>query len=71
MIKSSIFAVFYTISSFFFGPLCASGSVDKIERVILSVAVDSTQQEALSVLKKLKVWSYTFVYFPNSLGCNN
>ncbi|KAH9772018.1 SLH domain-containing protein [Citrus sinensis] len=32
-----------------------SGSVDKIERVILSVAVDSTQQEALSVLKKLKI----------------
>ncbi|KAK9188496.1 hypothetical protein WN944_019899 [Citrus x changshan-huyou] len=32
-----------------------SGSVDKIERVIPSVAVDSTQQEALSVLKKLKI----------------
>ncbi|KAL9420441.1 hypothetical protein AB3S75_038088 [Citrus x aurantiifolia] len=32
-----------------------SGSVDKIERVILSVVVDSTQQEALSVLKKLKI----------------
>ena len=31
------------------------GSVDKLERVIVSVAIDSTQQEALSVLKKLKV----------------
>ncbi|KAK1566654.1 hypothetical protein Q3G72_002495 [Acer saccharum] len=33
----------------------ASGTVDKLERVIVSVAVDSTQQEALSVLKKLKI----------------
>ncbi|KAH7569884.1 hypothetical protein JRO89_XS05G0013000 [Xanthoceras sorbifolium] len=33
----------------------ASGSLDKIERVIVSVAIDSTQQQALSVLKKLKI----------------
>ncbi|KAJ4710592.1 S-layer domain containing protein [Melia azedarach] len=33
----------------------ATGSVDKLERVLISVAVDSTQQEALSVLKKLKI----------------
>lgn len=37
------------------GGTVVSGSVDKIERIILSVAVDSTQQEALSVLKKLKI----------------
>ncbi|KAK2635882.1 hypothetical protein Ddye_030674 [Dipteronia dyeriana] len=30
-------------------------SVDKLERVIVSVAIDSTQEEALSVLKKLKI----------------
>ena len=34
--------------------LC-SASVDKLERIIIPAAVDSTQQEALSVLKKLKV----------------
>ncbi|KAI9168929.1 hypothetical protein LWI28_004084 [Acer negundo] len=33
----------------------ASGTVDKLERVIVSVAIDSTQQDALSVLKKLKI----------------
>ncbi|KAK1552578.1 hypothetical protein Q3G72_019496 [Acer saccharum] len=33
----------------------SAGSVDKLERVIVSVAIDSTQQEALSVLKKIKV----------------
>ncbi|KAJ0094299.1 hypothetical protein Patl1_16517 [Pistacia atlantica] len=37
------------------GKTVASGSVDRLERVIVSVAVDSTQQEALSVLKKLKI----------------
>ncbi|KAJ0038303.1 hypothetical protein Pint_23346 [Pistacia integerrima] len=37
------------------GKTVASGSVDRLERVIVSVSVDSTQQEALSVLKKLKI----------------
>ncbi|GAV77479.1 hypothetical protein CFOL_v3_20950 [Cephalotus follicularis] len=32
-----------------------SGSKDNLERVIISVGVDSTQKEALSVLKKLKI----------------
>lgn len=64
VIKSSILSAYFLLKSpFLFHPLCTSGSVDKIERIILSVAVDSTQQEALSVLKKLKVWSYTFVFF--------
>lgn len=32
-----------------------SGTMEKLERIIIPAAVDSTQQEALSVLKKLKV----------------
>lgn len=32
-----------------------SASMDKLERIIIPAAVDSTQQEALSILKKLKV----------------
>lgn len=32
-----------------------SAPVEKVERVIVSIAVDSAQQEALSVLKKLKI----------------
>ncbi|XP_044491120.1 uncharacterized protein LOC123215118 isoform X2 [Mangifera indica] len=40
------------------GPKCVqhdTGSVDRLERVIVSVATDSTQQESLSILKKLKI----------------
>uniref|UniRef100_A0A2N9J883 SLH domain-containing protein n=1 Tax=Fagus sylvatica TaxID=28930 RepID=A0A2N9J883_FAGSY len=37
------------------GETVTSASVDKLERIIIPAAVDSTQQEALSVLKKLKV----------------
>ncbi|KAK4608742.1 hypothetical protein RGQ29_002224 [Quercus rubra] len=32
-----------------------SASMDKLERIIIPAAVDSTQQEALSILKKLKI----------------
>lgn len=37
------------------GETVTSASVDKLERIIIPAAVDSTQQEALSVLKKLKI----------------
>lgn len=41
---------FSYVSSFF-----NSAYVEKLERIRIPVAVDSTQQEALAVLKKLKV----------------
>ncbi|KAG2665311.1 hypothetical protein I3760_15G002400 [Carya illinoinensis] len=37
------------------GDTASSGTMEKLERIIIPAAVDSTQQEALSVLKKLKI----------------